>query len=162
MAESEHLTADPFLTNEYSIEVTLTGESFDPDNATAILGLAPAKTGRKGEPKREGQTDAVWDAHFWSHEINSRDDVNQCRDHHISCLVDQIAPHVESLQSAGMERIYFYYTLSSSIGLLNIKLNPETMKRLADIGADLYISCFDCFDPEHSFWKSEALEGSPS
>ena len=156
MAQSEHLAADPFLTNEYSIEVTLTGESFQFEKATEILGLEPTKVGRKGEPKRKGQCNTVWEADYWSHEINSRDDVNTCRDHHISCLVDQIAPHVEALKAAGMERVYFYFTLSSSIGLLNMKLNPATMKRLADVDADLYISCFDCFDPGHSFWKEEA------
>lgn len=158
MSEREQLTDSPFLTNDYSVEVTLTGEHFSPEKASAILGVQPTKAGSKGEPRQTRHEGAVWDTNFWSREINSRDDVTQCRDHHISCLIDDIEPHVEALRSAGMERIYFYFTLSSSIGLLNMKLNPTTMGRLAGIDADLYISCFDCFDPNHEFWQEDGEE----
>lgn len=161
MSEREQLTGSPFLTNDYSVEVTLTGENFDPEKASAILGVQPTKSGCKGEPRQAHHGGAVWDASFWAREINSRDDVNQCRDHHISCLIDDIEPHIGTLRDAGMERIYFYFTLSSSIGLLNMKLNASTMGRLADIGADLYVSCFDCFNPNHAFWQEDgaALDG---
>lgn len=158
MAESLQTTTDAFFTNDYSVEVTLTGDGIDPEDISSILGKKPSKVGRKGDPRHPDRPD-VHEESFWSHEINSRDDVNQCRDHHISCLIDDIAPHIGRLKDAGMERIYFYYTISSSIGMLNMKLNPETMRRLSDIDADLYISCFDCFDPNHDFWKAgEGIE----
>ena len=152
---------DLFLTNEYSIEVTLAGKDFDPVRATAIIGKEPMKSGRCGEPRHHHQeNEACWEESFWSYEISSRDDINECRDHHITCLIDDIQPHIETLKAAGMERLYFYYTLTSSIGLLNIKLAPETMARLAGINADLYISCFDCFDPNHSFWNEAISENT--
>lgn len=158
MSEREQLTGSPFLTNDYSVEVTLTGENFDPETASTILGTQPTKFGRKGEPRHANQNGAAWDMNFWSREISSNDDVTQCRDHHITCLVDEIEPHISALRDAGMERIYFYFTLSSSIGLLNIKLNSSTMGRLAGIDAELYISCFDCFDPNHAFWQEDGAE----
>lgn len=159
MNERELSTEDLFLTNDYSVEVTLAGKDLDPASVTSIIGVEPTKRGARGEVREKGREDeARWEEGFWSHEINSRDDIHECRDHHITCLVDEIAPHVETLKDAGMERIYFYYTLASSIGLMNIKLAPGTMKRLADIDADLYISCFDCFDPNHAFWNQNKTE----
>lgn len=156
MSEREPLTDSPFLTNDYSVEVTLAGEDFDPEQASTILGVKPTKSGYKGESRAAHQDGAVWNTSFWSREISSRDDVTQCRDHHISCLIDDIEPHIDNLRKAGMERLYFYFTLTSSIGLLNIKLSPSTMSRLAGLDADLYISCFDCFNPNHAFWQDGA------
>ena len=157
MNELEQPAEQLFLTNEYSIEITLTGKDFDPEKATRILGKEPTKSGKCGEERNSMRENAgCWDESFWSYEISARDDINECRDHHISCLIDDIAPHTEVLKEAGMERIYFYYTLASSIGLLNIKLTPTTMSRLAEINADLYISCFDCFDPNHEFWNESS------
>ncbi len=160
MNKRELPAEDLFLTNDYSVQVTLAGDGFDPAKATEIIGVEPTQTGQQGEIRHpDAGDDARWEQSFWSREINSRDDVNECRDHHISCLIDEIAPHVETLKSeAGMDRIYFYYTLASSIGLMNIKLSPKTMEGLSGIGADLYISCFDCFDPNHSFWSESISE----
>ena len=159
MNESGQPTNDLFLTNEYSVEITLAGKNFDLEKANQLLDKEPTKSGQCGEPRHlHKENEACWEESFWSYEISSRDDIHQCRDHHISCLIDDIQPHIEALKKAGMERIYFYYTLASSIGLLNIKLAPGTMRRLAEIDADLYISCFDCFNPNHAFWKEGTTE----
>ncbi|MCE2503662.1 MAG: DUF4279 domain-containing protein [Chlorobi bacterium] len=160
MNEREQPVENLFLTNDYSVEVTLAGKDFDPVKASQLLGKEPTKSGRCGEPRHLHQeSDACWKESFWSYEISSRDDIHECRDHHISCLIDDIQPHMEALKEAGMERVYFYYTLASSIGLLNIKLAPATMRRLSEIEANLYISCFDCFNPNHAFWKEDIAEG---
>ena len=160
MNTQERPAEDLFLTNDYSVEVTLVGEDFDPVKATEIIGVQPDKSGRRGDSRQpDAENVSSWKQSFWSREISSRDDINECRDHNISCLIDEIAPHIDTLKSeAGMDHIYFYYTLASSIGLMNIKLAPETMGRLSGIGADLYISCFDCFDPNHAFWSESISE----
>lgn len=158
--ESQQLSADTLLsTNEYSVEVTFCGDNLDPDALDAILPIEATKKGRKGEPHSHGK-EGTCDSGFWSHEISSRDDITECRDHQLNRLVDAIEPHREALGAAGVDRIWFYYTLASSIGLMNIRLRPDTMKRLAAIDADLYISCFDCFDPDHDFWKVDAASSS--
>ncbi len=148
-------TTDIFLTNDYSVQVTLTGEDLDPDLVTTLLTIEPTTTGRRGEERRvtpEGER-KLWESGVWSHEVSSSDDVTECRDHQLLSLVDAIEPQLDRLRGAGLERIYFYYTLASSIGLMNVRLRPETMRRLGAIDADLYVSCFDCFNPEHEYWK---------
>ena len=146
---------DTFATNTYSVELTLTGDNLDPERVTALLDLEPSTAGLKGDERRvtpDGER-KVWETGTWSHDVDSSDDVNECRDHQLLCLVDAIEPHLAQLREEGLERIYFYYTLTSSIGLMNLRLRPETMKRLGAIDADLYVSCFDCFDPDHDYWK---------
>src|SRR5688500_2818543 len=154
-APSTH-TQDLFATNDYSVQVTLSGDRFDPARATGIIGLEPTKSGIKGEPRDPQSTEEnapLWETGFWSRDVHSKDDIIECRDHQLLCLIDEIAPHIDALKSIGMERIYFYYTLASSIGMMNIRLQPETMRRLAAIDADLYITCFDCFNPKHEYWN---------
>jgi hypothetical protein len=145
------------ITNEFSVEVNLTGAAIDPARITEILGLQPTTSASTGEPRRSKPGDApkVYTEGFWAYEVSSNDEVNECRDHQLNCVVDTLTPHCERLREAGVERIYFYFTLSSFLGLMNIHLQTETMSKLSAIGADLYISCFDCFDPSHAFWSEE-------
>jgi hypothetical protein len=131
-----------------------------PSRNTTILGLDPVEGARSGDPRRNGNGIGMHEEGFWSYEAASHDDVNECRDHQLVCLVDSIEPHVESLRSAGVERIYFYYTLSSFTGLMNIRFRPDTLAKIGRLNADLYVSCFDCFNPKHPFWQSSAIEDS--
>lgn len=142
-------------TNDFSVELNLMGHDLDPDRVTSILGLRPVKAGRKGDPRTFSADGGVYDMGFWVHEISSQNEITDCRDHQLTCLADAIMPHVDALESAGVERIYFYYTMSSFIGMLNIKFNAETMAKLGSINADLYVSCYDCFDSKHPFWSFE-------
>lgn len=155
MEQPELSATDLYLTNDYTVQVTLIGKDLDPAEVSTILPLTPSTAARRGEqrPTANGSEAHAWEHGVWSHEVNTRDDVNECRDHQILCMVDEIEPRHEDLRRAGVDRIYFYYTLASSIGMMNIRLRPETMRRLADIEADLYISCFDCFDPSDRYWK---------
>jgi len=141
------------VTNEYSVEVNLLGTSLDPERITSILGIEATKSAKVGQPRRKGQDDSVYDESFWAYEVSSRDDINECRDYQILCVADIIEPKVDLLKEAGVERIYFYYTLSSFYGMMNVRLKAETMDRLARIGADLYLTGFDCFNPKHPFWQ---------
>lgn len=142
------------ITNDFSVEVNLTGPGLDPALISTILGLEPTSAARAGEPrKRCDDGTKVHTEGFWAYEVSSNDEVNECRDHHLNCVVDTLTPHRDRLKEAGVERIYFYFTLSSFLGLMNIRLQASTMNKLAEIGADLYISCFDCFDPRHSYWS---------
>jgi len=143
------------ITNDFSVEINLIGRNADPEKITAILGLTPLKAARAGDPRRNGSPDAVYEEGFWSYETSSQDDVNQCRDHQLNCLADAIEPHVQKLREAGVERIYFYYTLSSFLGILNIHFKSETLEKLARIGADLHVSGFDCFNPKHPIWQED-------
>lgn len=143
------------LTNDFSVEVNLMGQNMDPDQVTQILGLKPLKAARAGDPRRNGNPDAVYEENFWCYEISSQDDVNECRDHQLTCLADTIAPRMDELRAAGVERIYFYYTLSSFIGILNVHFKKETLAKLAAIGADLHVSGFDCFNPKHPMWQED-------
>ena len=152
------MDASDCCTNDFSVEVNLVGRELNPARVTAILNLEPTKAAVAGAP-RESNPAATYELGFWAHEMSSRNEITECRDHQLTCLADSIAPHLAALKDAGMERIYFYYTMSSFIGMLNIKLNANTLQKLSGLGADLYISCFDCYDSKHPFWK---LESSPS
>ncbi len=147
------------ITNDFSVELNMTGNNLDPDKVTEIVGLAPVKAARNGEPRRPGTTE-THEQGFWCYETSSQDEVNECRDHQLKCLVESVEPHVERLRDAGVERIYFYYTLSSFIGLLNVRFQSETLEKLGRIGADLYVSGFDCFNPKHSIWKEDGAVAS--
>ncbi len=147
------------ITNEFSVEVNLTGAALDPAHITEILGLQPTTAACAGDARKSGDAAKVHTEGFWAYEVSSNDEVNECRDHQLNCVVDTITPHRERLREAGVERIYFYFTLSSFVGLMNIHLHPSTMSKLSAIEADLYITCFDCFDPQHAFWN-ESEEGN--
>jgi hypothetical protein len=148
------------MQNDYSVEVNLLGKDLDPAMVSTILGLEPAEAARSGEPRRNGHGDGTHLEGLWTYEAASHDDVNECRDHQLVCLVDSIAPKIEQLRAAGVERIYFYYTLSSFTGLMNIRFRPDTLAKIGNLGADLYVSCFDCFNPKHPFWQTTAIEDS--
>ena len=152
------------LANITSIEVNLVGPDLDPDRVTAILGLQPTCTGRSGEPCSRKDPMKLRDEGYWTHERSEGDEVVECRDHGIICLADTLLPHRDRLREAGVDRIYFYYTLSSFIGMLNVRLKSETMRKLVELEAGIYVSCFDCFDPNHSFFNlgSEDEKGSPT
>ncbi len=151
------------LTNDFSVEINLIGQNIDPERITAILGMQPLKTARAGDPRRNDGSESVHEHGFWTYEVSSQDDINECRDHQLNCLVEAIAPHIDQLRENGVETIYFYYTLSSFLGLLNIHFKAETLKKLALIGADLHVSCFDCFNPNHSIWREDgSLAATPT
>lgn len=141
------------VANEYSVEVNLLGTNFDPERISSILGIEASKSAVAGQPRRKDRDDSVHEESFWAYEVSSQDDINECRDYQIACVADIIEPNIEQLREAGVERIYFYYTLSSFYGMLNVRLKAETMERLTRIGADLYLTGFDCFNPNHPFWQ---------
>jgi len=146
------------MQNDYSVEVNLLGKDLDPSAVTSILGLEPMEAARSGEARRNGRANGTHQEGFWAYETASHDDVNECRDHQLVCLVDAIEPHLEKLRAAGVERIYFYYTLSSFTGLMNIRFRPDTLAKIGRLDADLYVSCFDCFNPKHPFWQTSTIE----
>lgn len=148
------------MQNDYSVEVNMLGADLDPDAITSILNLDPIESARAGEPRRNGRGNGAHNEGLWAFEAASHDDINECRDHQLVCLVDNIAPNVERLRAAGVERIYFYYTLSSFTGMMNIRFRPDTLAKIGQLGADLYVSCFDCFNPKHPFWQSASAEDS--
>lgn len=139
----------------------MTGADLDPAKVTEILGLVPTDSARTGDPRRNGHADAAYTEGFWCHEVSAQDEINQCRDHQLCNLVDIIEPKADLLRSAGVERIYVYFTLSSYVGMMNLHFKAETMGKLSKIGADLYVTCFDCFNPNHAFWQEE-LQSSTS
>jgi len=151
------------LTNITSVEVNLVGVRLDPDRVTTILGLEPSGAARSGEPCSRKDPMKLRDEGYWAHEISAGDELTECRDHGINCLADSLLPHRDTLRDAGVERIYFYYTLSSFIGMLNVRLKSETMRKLSELEADIYVSCFDCFDPNHEFFNlgTQGDNGSP-
>jgi hypothetical protein len=146
------------VTNEYTIEVDFTGDRLDPEKVTAIMGLQPTECAKAGDPRRNGHghEGATYEHGFWTYDATSQDDVDECRDAHLKQLAEMVEPHVERLREAGVERIYFYYTLCSHIGLMNIHFKAETLRKVCDIGADLYVSCFDCFNPNDPIWKEDS------
>ncbi len=143
------------VTNEYTIEVDLIGDKVDPEAITRIMGLQPTDTACTGDPRKNGHEGAVHEHGFWTYDATNHDDTGDCRDHQLRVLAEQIAPKVEQLRDAGVERIYFYYTLCSQTGLMNIHFKAETLAHLSTIGADLYVSCYDCFNPNDALWKEE-------
>lgn len=145
------------MQNDYSVEVNLLGKDLDPDTITSILGMEPVEAARSGEPRRSSNGHGLHNDGLWAYEAASHDDITECRDHQLVCLVDSIEPHVEKLRSAGVERIYFYYTLSSFTGLMNIRFRPDTLAKIGRLNADLYVSCFDCFNPKHPFWQTSTV-----
>jgi hypothetical protein len=154
-----HLNTDS-ITNDFSVEVNLLGSNLDPERITSITGLEPVKAARKGDPRSVGKEGSVYEQGFWAHEISSNDDVTECRDHQLVCLAQSLEPHIDKLRDAGVERVYFYYTLSSYVGLLNVRFKAETLQTLAKLDADLYVTCFDCFNPNHPIWR-DAMAESP-
>jgi hypothetical protein len=142
-----------YVTNDYSVEVNLVGTALDPERITEILQLQPAKSACRGGARPSGN--GTYEEGYWVYEASSQDDLTECRDHQLSCLLESIEPHVPALRAAGVERINFHFTLSSFIGLMNIRFHSETMARLGAIDADLYVACYDCFDPKHPYWRLE-------
>ncbi len=159
MPESDTIT-DTFITNEYSVEANLVGSNLDPERVTDILGVEPSKSGLEGQPRPTSSNGGTHNQNFWTLERSSGDSANECKDYQLNCLLDIVEPKITELRNAGVENVYFYFTLCSSIGLLNIKFNAETMTRLSGLNADLYVSCFDCFDPKHPYWQNGADKSS--
>src|SRR5438045_1280584 len=91
------------IQNDYSVEVNLCGKELNPDRVTEILDIQPAETAKRGEARHAGHTHGGYDEGFWAYESNSHDDVNECRDHQLVCLVDKIEPKIEQLRAAGVE-----------------------------------------------------------
>ncbi len=147
--------ASETIKNDFSVEVNMTGPDLDPGKVTELLGLVPTTSARTGDPRSNGHADATYAEGIWCHEVSAQDEINQCRDHQLICLVNNIEPKIDAIRAAGVERIYFYFTLSSYVGMMNLHFKAETMGKLANIDADLYVTCFDCFNPKHSFWKEE-------
>lgn len=143
------------VTNEYTIEVDLIGNHLDPTAVTDIMGLQPSESARLGDPRRNGHEGAIHEHGFWTYDASNQDDINECRDHQLCMLAEKIAPKIDQLRSAGVERIYFYYTLCSQIGLMNIHFKAETLQKVSELGADLYVSCYDCFNPNDPIWKED-------
>ena len=148
-----HSTRDN-ITNDFSVEVNFTGQGLDPAKVTEILGIEPIKTAKAGDPCRNGTSS--YEEGIWAYEVSSNDEVTECRDHQLNCLIDKVEPRMAELREAGVERAYFYFTLSSFVGLMNIRFKAETLARLGSLDADLYVSCFDCFNPKHSIWQDGA------
>lgn len=138
------------LTNDFSVELNLIGRHLDPERVTSILGMRPLKAACAGAACACAP-EKTYSEGFWVYEVTSHDEINDCRDHHLNRLADALLPHYTRLQAVGVERISFNYTMSSSIGLLNIKFNAATMAKLAQLHADLYVACYDCFNPGHPF-----------
>ncbi len=145
------MSTNDYVTNDYCIEVNFLGADLDPERISEILGMEPTKAARRGAPLQNGN--GTYEEGHWIYEASTQDDLTQCRDHQLTCMIESVEPHIERLREAGVDRIQFYYTLSSFIGLMNIRFKSETMARLGAINADLYVSCYDCFDPNHPFWK---------
>lgn len=147
------MSTSDYVTNDYSVEVSFLGADLDPDRISEILGLQPAKSARRGCVRPSGN--GAYEEGLWMYETTTQDDLTECRDHQLNCLIGQVEPHMEALRTAGVERIHFYYTLSSFIGLMNIHFCSETMARVGALNADLYVTCYDCFDPNHPYWNAE-------
>jgi hypothetical protein len=145
------------ITNDFSVEVNLLGSTLDPERITEIIGLEPVKTARAGDLRCSGREDTAYEQGFWAYEVSSNDDVMECRDHQLICLAQALEPHIDKLRDAGVERVYFYFTLSSFVGLLNIRFKSETLQSLARLDADLHVSCFDCFNPNHPIWRESSI-----
>jgi hypothetical protein len=143
------------VTNEYTVEVDLLGDALDPEKITAIMGVKPSESAKAGEPRKHNHG-ALHDHGFWTYEAVTEGDISECRDYQLQCLADMIHPHLDQLRGAGVERIYFYYTLCSHTGLMNIHFKTETLAWISARGAYLYISCFDCFNPNDPMWKENA------
>lgn len=140
------------VTSITSVEVNLVGSQLDPALVTSILGMEPTCSGRAGEPCAKHDPMKRREEGYWARELSGGDEAVECRDHGIVCLADALLPYRERLRDAGVDRIYFYFTLSSFIGMLNMRLKAETMRKLVDLDADIHVSCFDCFDPNHAFF----------
>ncbi len=141
--------------NDFSVELNIVGRDLDPETITRLTGLEPTTAARTGDPRPNRKGGASYDEGVWCYEVTSSDEVNQCRDHQLVCVIDAIEPHMDRIREAGAERVYFYFTLASAIGMMNMRFKAETMRRLASLDADLYVSCFDCFNPNDSFWHED-------
>lgn len=148
--------------NDFSVELNIVGATLDPERISSITGLTPTTSAAAGDPRPSGGDGAVYDEGVWCYEVSSNDEVNECRDHQLVCILDAVEPHIDEIRAAGAERIYFYFTIASAIGMLNMRFKAETMQRLAAIGADLYVSGFDCFNPKHPFWTDEPSAATSS
>jgi hypothetical protein len=156
-----HLNSDS-ITNDFCVEVNLIGSELDPDRVTSITGLEPVKAARAGDTRTFGKENSVYEHGFWAYEVSSTDEITECRDHQLICLARSIEPHIDQLRDAGVERVYFYFTLSSVVGLLNIRFKSETLQTIARLDADLYVSCYDCFNPKHPLWSESSLAAEAS
>lgn len=150
------------VTSISSVEVNLVGPQLDPAIVTSIVGREPTCSGRAGEPCSRHDPIKKREEGYWALEMSGGDELVECRDHGIICLADALLPHRERLREAGVDRIYFYFTLSSFIGMLNVRLKAETMRKLVELDADIHVSCFDCFDPNHSFFNLGAQDDADS
>ena len=119
----------------------------DPHEITERLGIAPSHWQRRGEIAGDAPRQRVAPVHGWflysEGHVESRDSAR-----HIDWLLDRLMLHVEairSLRDEGCKMDISCYWLSEE-GHGGPTIPPAQMKRLAELGIELWFDFYECID----------------
>ena len=123
---------------EMCVALRLRGKRFAPEDVTRVVGLSPSKTWRAGEPIPA--TTAKRKDDRWEFGLSYRETFDM--EEMLKELLDTIEPYRERITAAAKE---FGLVREISFGVYIREQTPacwfsaDTMRRLADLGADLDI-----------------------
>lgn len=132
----------------------LMGDDLDPTTITEAIGLAPTQAHRRGDarPTSPEREPAAWRSGLWL--LDSAEAVSETEqglDEHLSWLLDQLEPRVETLLAlARGQRLHAdffcgYFMPGRNRGFT---LRPSTLGRIAKLEADLGIDIYSEGDSE--------------
>jgi len=128
--------------HRFTVEFRIEGESLDADHVTALLGLTPAQTRRRGERRGEG---SVWDKSLWAldAEGSSGRDFDNLEDG-LDVLLAQLEPKLDVIHC--LAKSYDVYWWCGDFFEDDMRggprLSPQMLRRLADFGAELIVETY--------------------
>ncbi len=129
------------------VEVTFrfVGDSVNPKVITSKIGIQPSKTRVKGDVV-EKHPDRTHPTGFWG--LDSSISPNCPLEEHLRHLLDILDPQASAIKEfskVGLCPSFFcgFFTAKAEFGTL-VKLEADTLKRVADIGAALELHIYCC------------------
>jgi hypothetical protein len=123
----------------------LRGRRLEPDVVTHALGIEPSKAARRGEPRtrnpRYRHRTGAW---FLESDVLSPADDHL--DDHLRWLLDQLEPRAQQLRDVVAEQeldvVSFWCVVSMEAPNVDFELPPETIGRVAALGATLRLDIY--------------------
>jgi hypothetical protein len=119
------------------------GETLQPEEVEAMLGLHATRTHRKGD-RRGDRNDAVWRESLWS--LESPQGKDRDLPEHLDWLLDALEPKLDVLRSFSVKyRVDLFCGFSSGTGQGGFALDHDRLSRIAKLGVPIV---FDLYPPD--------------
>lgn len=141
--EKEEKEEDDYrdLAEPYAVFM-IRGESVDPDEITAVLGISPTRCKKRGDPL--GKKGRTWSIGLWN--ISSADLVESGNlEHHILWLLRQLEPvkeHLICFTSRDGVEVSFKVVFNLFVHEWDAHISSSLMKRIIDLNAHFKISIY--------------------